>query len=661
MVPLSHILVGLVLVYGDLSPPRMDIDGIILSTAVLRMEKMSWKGGAGPHSSGRPEFPKKFLDSFVNAFLPRDASTNRSLKESINELAAASVDGAINGCGICFAVLGFIRSIMILPEIEDNLSLLGGSSSMEISDFKSVEHYMYTAAASRGSTWGILAQFQLDTLHGTDAVRLCRMYEVPLGHLAQESLTTDVVSDLMGPSDLDFASNKPPLYFMTTADIQLDDERFGYITRMMRENAEFLQSSLLFSPGDLIEMMGFDGEFTEEEIVKSMEGVSSMTDDDIANEIIDAIHTDMYNSNAIAYNDALQLIERDPHSCIRGLHIFRDIIQKHNLFVKVIFFLVKVNWYRHQDPERALLLSLILSSVGVLPGTTNAIKLIDLQGSKSRSDVVNEVTRFRPPVLGLSCSQLPIHEERVRIVASCLELCDQKVECRYSTFDRTTSICREYDSCDFLPDKPTVAFHEKIDTSLTFLGCSSDEYRTYDCLNSLNYLAARIHNHSDSIHRFMRGAYHSGDLDASLYWARCSADIGAAEGKFYQALLEQTAWPGHEANVSRALQILWDMLRDSFDSQSDIGAVEEFTGAAHLDALEHEAILEISALLGLPDYEIGHRPEHQSQWPERIAAIVGLIRTYSEQNTNLLRKLVTLAAIIPLLIFLVSRRANLLH
>jgi hypothetical protein len=635
------------------------MDGEILSTAVLKMEKRLWTDQRVFHESENDKqgITKEFLTSFLRAFLPPAHLRTAALRESIDELVLASVEGAKNGCGICFALLGFFRSAQILPESEELLSLVVDSNSVDVEDFKSVEHFMYTSAANHGSTWGILARFQLDTLHETDPVRLCRMYEASLGNLAQESLISDVSSPLMGPSDLDFASNKPPIYFMTPSDIQVDDERFGYMARMMRDNADFLQSSLLFSPADLVEMMGFDGEFTEEDISQSMEGLSSMTDDDIATEIIEAIHTDMYNTNVFAFNNALELIERDAESCLKGLLIFRDIIQKHNLFVKVIFFLVKANWYRHHDSERTLLLSLLLSSVGVLPGTLNAIKLLELKGVELQPQSVIGKIQFHPRALGLSCSQPPIHREQAQMAESCLANCGQDPDCLYSTFDPATRICSGFNACHFVRDRSSVELSERIDTTFSFLGCWPDDNRGSDCLRTLNFLSATIHNHTESIHRLLRESYDTGYFDASLYWATRSAGIGAAEGKFYQGLLEQRAWPGHEANPSKALDIFWSMLQDSYDYAPITVAVREPREADQLDALEHEAILEISVSLGLPDYEIGYRPQHQSRWPQRLAATIGIGRTYLEQNINLLGKLVTLAGIIPVFIFLISRRA----
>lgn len=662
MASMYHILVGLALVHADHFSFRTDMDGEILSTAVLKMEKRLRTDQHVLHESEREKhgITKKFLTSFLKAFLPPAHSRTTALRDSIDELVLASVEGAKNDCGICFALLGFFRSVRISPEFEEPYGLVDDFNSVDVEDFKSLEHFMYTAAANHGSTWGILARFQLDILHETDPVRLCRMYEASLGHLAQESVVSDISSALMGPSDLDFASNKPPIYFMTPSDIQVDDERFGYIARMMRDNADFLQSSILLSPTDLVGMMGFDGEFTEEDISQSMEGLSSMTDDDIATEIIEAIHTDMYNTNVFAFNNALELIERDAESCLEGLFVFREIIQKHNLFIKVIFFLVKANWYRHRDSERTLLLSLLLSSVGVLPGTLNAIKLLELIGVELKPQAVNGKIQFRPPALGLSCSQPPIYREQAQMAANCLAFCGQDPKCRFSTFDSTTRLCSGYNACHFVRDRSSVELSERIDTTLSFLGCWPDDNRGSDCLRTLNFISATIHNHTESIHRLLRESYDTGYLDASLYWATRSAGIGAAEGKFYQGLLEQREWPGHGANPSEALAIFWRMLQDSYESWPITVAVRE-PRADQLDALEHEAILEISVSLGLPDYEIGHRPQNQSRWPQRLAATIGLARTYLEQNIHLFRKLVTLAGIIPVFIFLISRRAILVH
>ena len=635
---------------------RLDFEGPILADAIHKLESRGISKKARSrivkNLSKREGVDGSCVGAILDSFLPADHHPGRRFGDIFSALSTRVTEAALGGSPFCLAWVGILQSLGF-PIHRDVIQFSASNRVSSLGDehFLSSHHLIYSVADSMGSTMGTLSHFELMARSG-GLLSVCEGFVDVLGVLAEQSLTEDLFEDWISPGLIDLSRGQPPLFFLNTASIEADEERLGFVVRSMRKNAEILESSLFLSPTEILEMMGVDEDLENDAILDETESFSSLSDHDIAEEIVQAIRTDMFNVNAIRYNNALTMtLSRD--TCPQSVFAFRDLIQSSNLLVKSIFHLLQISFYKYEDTRMSFILSLLLGALGVKSGYMNAIALLGYDRTLVNSLDTLEAIGYTSFPTDVGCTGQVSAVTPVRDVNDCLSVCDSDSTCRFVAFDSANHVCEVFSRCDFMIGKnPSKEFFEK---PFGPEWCPCFKVHSPDlCVKFLWEALAMSHGHVDSMNNLIRTHQLRGELDIALKWAISSSEKRSYEGMFYLARLEAIEWDNHRSNRRKAMAIYWDML---------VAAEEEepprATSREELNVLEHEAIREIALQLGIPDYSpLPNEAHHESSpWPRRLAALSGLLITYYEENKMRLCKIATTASLIPILVFLIHRRA----
>jgi hypothetical protein len=635
---------------------RLDFEGPILANAIRRLES---QGISKKHRSrivndlSRTEgVDGSCVGAILDTFLPGERHPSIPFMDAVSELSTRITEAALAGSPFCLAWVGILQSIgfPVGPEVIQ-FSASNRDNSFGDEHFLSSHHLIYSVADSMGSTMGTLSHLELVARSG-DLESVCEGFVDVLGVLAEQSLTEDIFEDWISPGLLDVSRKRAPLLFLSTSSIEADEERLGFVVRSMRKNAEILESSLFLSPTEILEMMGVDEDPQNDTILEDMESFSSLSDHDIAEEIVQAIRTDMFNVNAIHYNNALTK-SSSPEACSQSVYAFRDLTQNCNLLIKTMFHLLQITFYKFEDTRMSFILSLLLGALGVKSGYLNAISLLGYDPTLVNSLDSFEAIAYTNIPAGVGCTGQPSAAIAVQDMSHCMSVCDSDSTCRFIAFDSANHVCEAFSMCDFKIGKsPSKEFFEKSHGPGWFpcLQRSSSDV----CVRFLWESLAISHGHVESINNLVRMHQLRGELDLALKWAMFSFERRSYEGMFYLARLEGIEWDNHRANRRKAKAIYWEMLM-----AAGKGEPPKTTSREELNVLEHEAIREIALQLGIPDYSPAQSDAHDepSPWPRRLAALSGLLITYYEENKMRLGKVATTACLIPVLFFLLHRRA----
>lgn len=641
---------------------RHDTDGMLISRLVANLDRRSAatltdRTKLIRNAAGKHLYPPEFMVAFLDVFYPDFPNRVLSISDALERLSIVSVDCALQGLGICLSMVGFLLNNLPSSLQSDLIqSLLQVLPDDIVVEEDSLAGVFYRAGMESGSTFGTLGYFRNRLSIGTRQEDFCLgVLPNSLESLAEETAVDDTTSEWMGPSVVDFEASNAPIDSLTVMAIEASGAGLGYLLSIMKENAEALATSFLFDPLETLVMMGVEGVMSEDELRQSVEGMSGADEGMVAQELIDGIHSVRYNLNAARYNQGVAFLESHT-SCLLGLFKFREVIASQNLLVKTLFFMMKANFFRFRDNDRAFLTALLLSDSGVLMGDLNAINLASFARANPVKGATTDTKRVaKLSGMGKTCRNAHIHEFRGD-KALCLSHCSQRSDCTFAVHSPAYQQCQIFNECDVIAG-PTTG-DQLFEAILVphSAPCDFLEHKTEECVTHLHERAAAGHNHTDSMHWLVRTRTEAGDIDRAYLWADKSASIGDGEGKFYLGEFLRIGWSGHPPNLTEAKRIFWDLL-----IQAPKEETVELPGEWELaDELEFEAVQDICAQLGIVEDGLGN--SHHSPSPllaRRVAGLTGLALTYMQDFHLLLPRIVTILALFPVLFMLISRRVRL--
>ena len=642
------------------STGRQDVDGLLLTEILDRSD-----GGAGPKGGGREKsviriasrlmYPPDFAMALIDVLQPGLTEKLADLDTRLQALAEASVQGALTGCGMCFAVLGFLLSIGSDAVTEQHIHVLVSVIPTEIQlEHDSVQSLLYATAMEYSSTMGTLASLHRSLELGNDT-SICAEFGTLLALLAEESAGTDVFSEFLAPSTIDFDSAEEPLSFLSSETIDSESAGLSYYIRLMKSNAEALSSALMFGAVDLMDMFGMADDVDPDELQRSMDEMSTLDESTIAAELIHALNSARYNMNAIEYNRALELVS-STRDCNDGVVVFGHIVESQSLFVKSIFYLMKDAHFHHHRTDIAFLAALMLSESGVRSGDINAIRLRGMVEDSPPSD-----TRRYAMVLlsanGMRCGGNPIRNSPSRLLELCLNDCTDSGSCQFAEYTWETQTCLHFTTC-----RPSAAPHETTQifekTELVPTLKCWPPYAVADmCIYQLRRRAALTHNDTESMNWLVYHEESGGNLSAAIEWANRSACAGSSEGRYHLSRLTGKSWVDHRGNFTEATRLFWDL----FDSTTGRGSdLDGWDSLDPMEQLEYETIQDLAHELGVTDIQLDvGQVEPESMWPQRLAALAGIAALYADKYWYLIPRIIAIVALIPVLVILISRRTGL--
>lgn len=638
---------------------RLDSEGQALYEIISRIEGKSGDDRKREISviARRHMYPADLMLAFLDVFLP-ESESGLELEHAVKRLTKRAVAHAMTD-PFSLSILSFLFSIGEAADFAEDIERIVHTIAKDASnEYPTVESLLYSTAGSWGSTLGLLGAFQDQLLHGESTEILCSSYGDFLGAVAEEAASVDVMNDLVGPALFDIETISPPLYRLTPESLEADGERLGYLVSIMKENAEAFRSSLFYGPMDVLHMMGIDDDtFTEEEIMSSADGISAASEHDIAVEIVEAIRAAAYNVHAMKYNEGIQHL-LGSETCMRGISSFRRIIGSQHLLVKVLGFFLKRHIYEVSDRDRAHLTALLLSHIGVLSGTLNANRLVEmrLKEHSHPAGVLPRSTAVFLPSKAVGCAEQPYSSSNSSQDV-CLNNCRQDSNCNFITFDSEISRCNLFGDCTPTESGDRINTLFKRVEILSESECWPPDSISERCIWHLNEIAASSHNHTASINWLIRHYMDSARFEKAYDWAIRSADLGSHEGKYYLGTLERTAWGGHNPKKDRALSIFWDLLLRDQPAPLAEYTMEDWS---EIDKLEQDSIREIADQLGVPFDDLEDDIDfYQGDISAKLAALSGLILTYLDFSPVGWTTFISVLASLPVIYLMLRDRINL--
>ena len=609
---------------------RIDLDGQLLSDILFN------------GYSDRAVFPTDFKNALKSVVELPLASV------SLRRLGKASVSGAAEGCGLCFAIVGFLLSTGTGAVSSQDVHALIPVVPVHLRELYSepVELF-YRAGMFFGSTFGILASLRLALLNKEHPEAICTEFSAVLGLIAQESASDDVLESLMPPSELDFQKPAPPVDFITMDAINDSSEGLDHLINTVRENAGAL-SSVFLDPADFVELLGIDDQPSGEEIRQSAEHIAGADDIQLGEELLDTINMARYTVNAMRYNEALSLVD-DPRTCREAVLGFRDLVENQGLFAKTLFYSVKQNYFgQKKNVENSVFASLLLSESGILVGHMNALNLIERKSSFAIDLRNPDKFKIMAPSMNASiCKEdaaSPLGTSGN--IPECLDDCASNEACSFAVSGIESAKCATLSAC--VPTslvKDDMIIFEKSEF-VPKINCWN---KNNACLVSLRERAAADHNHTQSMNWLTYFFEAEQEMNSSLNWAAASASLGDPEGVFNLARLSLKEWEGHASdfeNSKRLFRILW--------TAQPLYREKSLSG---IDEMEVAAAQDVAAQLGIIDLTLERAAMSTGQpawtWAQRIASAGGLTTVFLYQSWS---RLITGLALIPVIFFLISRR-----
>ena len=639
----SHILLGGSKM-GDL---RLDLDGAFLAQFDSGVRELEFQA----------EIPIAFAESFVKVLRPPESKSFDAVRSDITTLFYEAVIGLESGCSICSSVVAFCLSLGIqkVPVTKLHSSLVRLAPGND-----DIVKFFYAHGRAHGSTFGLLWEVRnglsgIEQLDEPDCIELANI----LALYAREAASVDVFDQLVAPYPLTFETGVRPPDRVSGDTFDGGSTDVQYYISQMKNNAEALSSALLFGITDVAAMLGLEpDDLDEEDLRESVERLSILDDQSIAEELLITINSVRHNLQVVKFNKGLEMYSKEG-MCSRALDIHHQIVGEQSLFAKCIFLFLTENYYDQQNIYNALLNGLILSELGVESGVLSVAGLLEAHPEivETPIDDTDQSARVMFPGKISRCSD----QERFRVldipedVSSCLDICASEQQCNHAVIRDTE--CVLYKSCVSTEDGPPIRVYTK--RSLP------EEHPCWPpkpkCLVWIHRQLALSHSNVASLNWLARYYDKLGDPREASEWSNRSAETGDPEGKFFSGYLHLKSWEGHPVDVASARMFFRSLISDaghvilsvplSARVENEFGNVEE---------MEVENARVIAEQLGLHDIPANHmkNPAHQVV-VKLFAGFYGLILVQLTSNAYLLPQVYTLAALLPVVLILVMRRTYL--
>lgn len=622
------------------STDRIDADGLILEALT---ESQSTQ-------SANHDIPEYFVDA-LKEFLTLPVSKTLSDIDSVLKiLGERSIRGVLESdCGICAAFAGFLASL-------SNRYIPVRVAHRVIAQFPGIRsrnfpELLYFVASEYGSTFGVLGFVKNvlaheDPLDDTECINIANA----IGLHAREAASVDVFDELLAPHALEFDRSKRPRDRISYQSFDDDTTDVHYFISLMKKNAQALSSALLFGVTDLADMLGIDpDDVNEADIIESVERLSVLDDEAIAEELLVTINSIRHNTQVIKFNEGLELYGSS-ESCGDGLRVHHSIVGEQSLFAKMMFYFLKKNFYDDRNVYGSLLISTLLSDIGIESGFRNLANLLGSNTGlfmQSNGFPDSAETFVMLPTKDRSCSDGELlysatpHEEY-----ECLDICVENSLCLFARF--SNGECFLYAAClDVLRDSASGNVYSKTQLSEHHpcwppsVECLVQTHEqlagVYQDLHSMNWLARHFHQKENFVE--------------ALLWAERSASEGDAEGIFFTGYLELKAWPGHPSNIDMAVHSFQELLRDLYAlSILPSGTVDVNENVkSNIDDLEFESARMIAEQLGIHDIGGSVRePMRHGVFIKVLSGLYGLGIAYMADSPFLIESLLTGLAAIPI-------------
>ena len=629
---------------------RIDLDGQLLY-------EILFNDSTGQHFFSNPGkvkgyYPIEFTQNLTST-LTQDFSISTV---SLTALGEASVSGARDGCGFCFAMVGFLLSTGIGAISSKQIHYLYSVVPVHLREIYSdpIELF-YQSGMFYGSTFGTLASFRLAVEYEKPG-KLCNSFSTILGLAAQEAASVDLLSTLMPPSDVNFESEIAPMDFISIDAISQVSESLDHLLNTVRENAKALTSQF-FDATDIEDLFGLDENSSGDEIKQSAEHIAGSNDLQLGEELLESINMARYNVNAIRYNDALASLESG-EACIDALLGFRDIIESQGLFSKALFYTTKDSFFRKKRGSRALLASLLMSESGILTGHLNSAQLFKHFPSINLS--VEGPSDFKLMVAtgnSIFCTDSTAAQSLgAKNLSQCLDLCLRDPQCNFVVFTDVPGGCSLYSAC---VDKSIISNSTRTYLKSEFRSpfkCWNQTSPGGECSVLLHERASRGNSHPGSMNWLTYYYESNTDMNEAIRWANESSASGDAEGTFNLARLSLKTWENHSPDLSAAKRLflmMWNL--DELPPTNP----ESYRKFLHneMDQIEITAALEVAVQLGISDVSLQNAVYREPwSWAQKIGGMGGFLLVCLLEVNYVETCIVTLLALFPVLFFLISRK-----